>query len=571
MSFIISTRKYTWRALLLCIASLAMLLPIFTFPNGQVFAQVQSKPVHNALSRGVSAIMGKAMTTPTPFLHRPYYGSRTISSRTVSFVDHDHPWYDNDGVFVRYDGAKWTNVSIGSCTGGVNCYDGHNGYDLNLWFEPVLSAAAGTVIRAGWYDPLNHNNSLGLWVAIDHENGYATAYGHLSALTVSIGDSVGVQWQIGTSGTTGSSTGPHLHMATYYLPYWQATDPFGWSGNYADPNVVPDNYLWVSDPGTNDPVPMLTSNGSAIYPGAIMVDDGSAGWSSTGSWSAATGSTDIGGSLQWAWTTTGAATATATWQPTLHASGYYEVGVFVNDNHATSSWASYTVYSADPNNINATVSHNVYVDESHIGIFQGPFSQENTGPQWIGLGTYYFNASMSGRVVLNNATGESNEQISADGVEFVPVSVQVVPPPPVYGFSVTADSSPSVMLPGSTMSSTLTLKNTSNFSWLASSSNGVSATQLLYRWVDGQGHTVMTSNPIPLPQTVAVGSSMTMTVTVQAPSSQGTFTLQWDMIQGTTVFSQHGAQVKADSVQIVPRNSVVFPPTWRPLELKSGK
>src|SRR5579885_1935404 len=58
---------------------------------------------------------------PAPFLHRPYYGNRTISSRTVSFVDHDRPWYDYDGVFVRYDGQKWTGVSIGSCTGGVNC------------------------------------------------------------------------------------------------------------------------------------------------------------------------------------------------------------------------------------------------------------------------------------------------------------------------------------------------------------------------------------------------------------------------------------------------------------------
>src|ERR1700674_3856524 len=91
-------------------------------------------------------------TSATPFMHRPYYGSQTIPQRTTSFVDHDKPWYVNDGIFVRYDGARWTNVSIGSCTGGVNCYDGHNGYDLNLWYEPVLSVAAGTVIRAGWYN-----------------------------------------------------------------------------------------------------------------------------------------------------------------------------------------------------------------------------------------------------------------------------------------------------------------------------------------------------------------------------------------------------------------------------------
>src|SRR5579884_90351 len=76
----------------------------------------------------------KYNSAPTPFMHRPYYGSQSIAQRTVSFVDHDQPWYSNDGVFVRYDGAKWTHVSIGSCTGGVNCYDGHNGYDLDMRF-----------------------------------------------------------------------------------------------------------------------------------------------------------------------------------------------------------------------------------------------------------------------------------------------------------------------------------------------------------------------------------------------------------------------------------------------------
>src|SRR5437588_6990329 len=154
--------------------------------------QTAPKDSHAAVTRGNNA-------APTPFMHRPYYGSQTILQRTVSFVDHDKPWYDNDGIFVRYDGAKWTNVSIGSCTGGVNCYDGHNGYDLNLWYEPVLSVAAGTVIRAGWYNPTNHMSALGLWAAVDHGNGYVTAYGHLSALTVYMGEQVGTQWQVGTS------------------------------------------------------------------------------------------------------------------------------------------------------------------------------------------------------------------------------------------------------------------------------------------------------------------------------------------------------------------------------------
>jgi murein DD-endopeptidase MepM/ murein hydrolase activator NlpD len=475
--------------------------------------------------------------TPTPFLHRPYYGNQTILQRTVSFVDHDKPWYVNDGLFVRYDGAQWTGVSIGSCIGGVNCYDGHNGYDLNLWYEPVLSAAAGTVIRAGWYNPLDHNSSLGLWVAIDHGNGFVTAYGHLSAITVQVGDQVGTQWQIGTSGTTGSSTGPHLHMATYYLPYWQATDPFGWTGNYADPNIVPDNYLWVSNPASNGTVPLLSANGSAVYPGATLVDDGSAGWSSTGNWQVATSPTDIGGSMHWTTTTSGNATATATWQPTLPADGYYEVGAFVDDNHADSSWSPFTIYSADPNQPGVEVSHTIYLDQSHIGSFQGPYSWENTGPQWVGLGTYYFRASQLARVVLSNGTDIDGEQLGADAVEFVPVSVQATPPPPVYAFSVNSDNLPAIAAPSGTLNVNLTLKNTGNFTWNNTGSNAV---QLLYRWLNTQGQTVA-SNTLALPQSVNAGETVTLSATLATPSSSGNYNLQWDMQQGNIIFSQHGA------------------------------
>jgi murein DD-endopeptidase MepM/ murein hydrolase activator NlpD len=184
-----------------------------------------------------------------PFLHRPYYGTRPVSQRAISFFDHDKPWYAADNVFVRFDGKRWNNATLMGCNARVSCYDGHNGYDLDFYYEPVLSAAAGTVIRSGWYNSLNHSSAFGLWVAIDHGNGYVTSYGHLSAVSVAAGNQVGIQQQIGTSGTTGASTGPHMHFGTYYLPNWQPTDPFGWYGDYADPNVVPDRYLWVSNPG----------------------------------------------------------------------------------------------------------------------------------------------------------------------------------------------------------------------------------------------------------------------------------------------------------------------------------
>ncbi len=362
-----------------------------------------------------------------PFMYRPYYGNRTVLQRTISFVDHDKPWYEDDNTFVRYDGRKWTrNDSVSSCMPGVSCYDGHNGYDLGLRFEPVLSAAAGTVIRANWYNPLNHNSALGLWAAIDHGNGMVTAYGHLSALTVSVGDYVGRQWQIGTSGTTGAATGPHLHFATYYMPYWLATDPFGWEGNYPDPNVVPDHYLWVNGASSAGNVPNLSAHGQAVYPGATVVDDGDPGWSRTGFWRRASSQTSIHDTLHWTATASTGVTATATWRPAIPADGDYEVGVFVDDTHASSSWVPYTVYSVDPRRADVEVQHTVYLDESHIGRFSGPFGTVSTGPQWVSIGTYYFRSSMDARVVVSNNTGEIGQQMAADGVEFARVGGGIV-------------------------------------------------------------------------------------------------------------------------------------------------
>src|SRR3989440_98935 len=536
--------------------------------------------------------MSSHNSTPTPFMYRPYYGSQTVAQRTTSFVDHDQPWYANDGIFVRYDGAKWTNASIGSCTPGVNCYDGHHGYDLNSRVEAVPSAGAGTVVRAGWYDPSNHQSSLGLWAAVDHGNGYLTAYGHLSALTVSVGDKIGTQWQVGTSGTTGSSTGPHLHMATYYLPYWNATDPFGWTGNYPDPNVVPDNYLWVNNPGTSYTVPVLSSHGNAVYPGATLVDDGNTGWSSTGNWSTDTSSTAINGNLHWTSTSSGGATATATWHPRLPADGYYEAGVFVTDTHASSSWVPYTVYSADPNNPGTQVSHIVYVDETHIGSFQGPFGWESTGPQWISLGTYYFKAAQPGRVVLSNATGENGAQVSADGAEFVPVSEPAPPTPtptptptPIYGFAVTNDGTPPAMLPNSTTNVNLTLKNTSNFTWKAT---GTGAVEVLYRWLNAQNKGAITwpasgnapvtlgyywldssghplsaavagvSSTGTLPNDVAPGQSVSIPITLHTPALAGSYQLVYDLQQQGTWFSSLGGTPLKLAVTITPTLPKVY-------------
>ena len=71
---------------------------------------------------------------------------------------------------------------------------------------PTYAAAAGTVITAGW------SNSAGNWVVISHGNGLVTKYMHHSSICVSAGQRVAKGQQIGYVGSTGYSTGAHLHF-----------------------------------------------------------------------------------------------------------------------------------------------------------------------------------------------------------------------------------------------------------------------------------------------------------------------------------------------------------------------
>jgi murein DD-endopeptidase MepM/ murein hydrolase activator NlpD len=83
----------------------------------------------------------------------------------------------------------------------------HQGLDIAAPSgTPVTAAAAGTVIMAQWY------GGYGNYILIDHGGGYSTGYGHLSAIYVSSGQVVQRGQAIGAVGSTGQSTGPHLHF-----------------------------------------------------------------------------------------------------------------------------------------------------------------------------------------------------------------------------------------------------------------------------------------------------------------------------------------------------------------------
>ena len=110
---------------------------------------------------------------------------------------------------VGGSGVAWP--TNGSVTSGFGYRWGslHAGIDIaNGVGTPIRAAKAGTVILSGW------NGGYGNCVVIDHGGGFSTLYGHMTRLRVSEGARVGQGDLIGDMGSTGNSTGSHLHFET---------------------------------------------------------------------------------------------------------------------------------------------------------------------------------------------------------------------------------------------------------------------------------------------------------------------------------------------------------------------
>lgn len=87
----------------------------------------------------------------------------------------------------------------------------HNGLDIaTAWGTPVGAASGGVVEDTGWM------GGYGNAIIIRHSNGYKTLYGHLSAITVHQGQKIKPGSLIGRVGSTGWSTGPHLHFTVWH-------------------------------------------------------------------------------------------------------------------------------------------------------------------------------------------------------------------------------------------------------------------------------------------------------------------------------------------------------------------
>ena len=85
----------------------------------------------------------------------------------------------------------------------------HTGLDFRAAMgDPVRATANGKVVSSGWA------GGYGRMVEVDHGNGLSTRYGHLSEINVRVGDPIKIGQVIGAVGSTGRSTGPHLHYET---------------------------------------------------------------------------------------------------------------------------------------------------------------------------------------------------------------------------------------------------------------------------------------------------------------------------------------------------------------------
>lgn len=108
---------------------------------------------------------------------------------------------------ARREAARWVRPDIGRLTQSFGGANDHPGIDLGgAYGSNILAAHAGTVIYAGW------ESGYGNFIQILHDDNVVTCYGHLSRILVGVGERVSTGQTIGYEGSTGESTGPHLHF-----------------------------------------------------------------------------------------------------------------------------------------------------------------------------------------------------------------------------------------------------------------------------------------------------------------------------------------------------------------------
>ena len=424
--------------------------------------------------------------TITPFLYPPYPGSASEES----IFDHSTPNYTFDNRVLAYTGDVANKIcpsppppgtpppQPGVCDRGSGgywsyglgafiFYDGHDGVDYGISYRPLYAAAdADQIVYSGWWDPQNHSINLGIYVRLHHSNGYNTYYGHMSSVAVQACSPPGCtfvphgEW-LGISGTTGRSSGPHLHF-TVRNPAGRSVDPYGWRGSGADPWVHNQREsLWVAFPSIIN-ADVYPSGPALPFPQApapgIIIDDGTAGFDEIPDecWQDIAHSSAQGGIMRSSRPRVTAPTCTAQWFfPQGSRNGTYSVYVRIPAVRATTEGAVYTIRHAGEND-QVVVNQDVFPNNFYVT------------DGWVYIGKYNFTGAGDEYIELTNRTQDETAGISqlfvgADAVRFVfqgnitPTPLTPVTPSPTLTPSRTLTPS---ITPTPTLSPTPTITRT---------------------------------------------------------------------------------------------------------------
>jgi murein DD-endopeptidase MepM/ murein hydrolase activator NlpD len=169
------------------------------------------KEGQDLLVPGASLDSFKPTPTPKPKPTQPIIAGNQPVNTSPSFIPSNVP----AGISFL---SPTSNPSLNNFKGIGNittCFSSyHPALDIDhpSGLIDLVASSKGKVTWAGW----NLTGGSGIAVQIDHQNGYVTEYYHLSQLSVSLGQSVVQGQKIGLMGTTGRSTGPHVHFIIKY-------------------------------------------------------------------------------------------------------------------------------------------------------------------------------------------------------------------------------------------------------------------------------------------------------------------------------------------------------------------
>ncbi|MEW1631658.1 LysM peptidoglycan-binding domain-containing M23 family metallopeptidase [Streptomyces sp. NPDC089173] len=184
-----------------------------------------------AKASGTAAPSEAKKSAPAPKAAAPKKAEPAPKADTVSADESDaaaESGASTQSGSSQSTGSGWTapldnaNVTTQYRASGSSWSSGyHTGSDFQAASgTPVKAIGPGTVVSAGW------SGSYGNEVVIQHEDGMYSQYAHQSSLSVSAGQTVTGGQQIGLSGSTGNSTGPHLHFEVRTGPsYGSDVDP----------------------------------------------------------------------------------------------------------------------------------------------------------------------------------------------------------------------------------------------------------------------------------------------------------------------------------------------------------